>query len=148
MLKLPDFLESIKFKDPLEPNNGLLQFAQNTKLSNMDWLKANPKTLEIINKQMTAQSINWRRSDRSALSSMFPSDYEADVLIVDVGGGRGSILEELRAYRPDLKGRMIFQDIQEVLAGVETVPGVEAMVHDFLKPQPIKGEQVLSLRPL
>lgn len=142
MYKLPDFLESIKFQNPLEPNNGLLQYAHNTKLSTIDYLKANPKTLEIISKQMTAQSINWRRSDRSALSSMFPSNYESENLIVDVGGGRGGSLDELRSFRPDLKGRMVFQDVPEVFAGVQSVPGVEGMGHDFFKPQPVKGEHV------
>ena len=145
MPKLADFLESINFQNPLQPNNGLLQYANNTKLSTMEWLKANPKELELISNLLVAQTMNWRSSNRSALSSLFPPDYDSDVLVVDVGGGRGEALEDLRAHRPDLKGRMIFQDLPEVFAGRENIPGVTAMAHDFFTPQPIKGEQPLRV---
>ena len=144
MPKLADFLESLKFQNPLQPNNGLLQYAENTKMSTMEWLQANPKELELISNTQVAQTMNWRSSNRSALSSLFPSGYDSDVLVVDVGGGRGDFLEDFRAHRPDLKGCMIFQDLPEVLAGREDIPGVTAMAHDFFTPQPIKGEQPLK----
>ena len=145
MPKLADFLESIKFRNPLQPNNGLLQYANNTKLSTMEWLKANPKELELISNTQVAQTLNWRSSNRSALSSLFPPDYHSDVMVVDVGGGRGEALEDLRAHRPDLEGCMIFQDLPEVFAGREHIPGVTAMAHDFFEPQPVKGEQRLRV---
>ena len=111
----------------------------------MDWFKANPKELELISNTMVAQNMNWQSSNRSALSSLFPRDGEAEVLVVDVGGGRGNVLEDLRKHRPDLRGRLVFQDQPEVFAGIAPIPGVEAMAYDFFTPQPIKGWQ--SPRP-
>lgn len=141
--QLANFLESINFQNPLEPNNGLLQYAAQTKLSTMEWFKANPKELELISNTMVAQNMHWQSSNRTALCSLFPQNAEAEVLIVDVGGGRGSVLADLRAHRPDLKGRLVFQDLPEVFAGVEPMQGVEAMAYDFFTPQPIKGSWVL-----
>ena len=146
MPKLADFLQSIQFRNPLEPNNGLLQYANDTKLSTMEWLKANPKELELISNTMVAQTLNWRNSNRSALSSLFPPHYRSDILVVDVGGGRGEALEDLRAHRPDLEGSMIFQDLPEVFEGREDIPGVKAMAHDFFTPQPVKGASVYLFR--
>ncbi len=108
----------------------------------MEWFKAHPKEMGLINDTMVAQTTKWRSSSLYALSSVFPQDFESDVLIVDVGGGRGDVLEDLRAHRPDLKGRMIFQDLPEVFAGQKEIAGVEAMAHDFLTPQPIKGKHI------
>lgn len=144
MPKLPDFLESTNFRNPVEPDNGLLQYANNTKLSTMDWFKANPKELEIINRLMVAMTMKWRTSDRSALSSLFPQNTTSDILIVDVGGGQGVAMEDLRIDRPDLKGQMIFQDLPEVIIGRENIAGVEAMGYDFFGPQPVKGRKPLN----
>ena len=45
------------------------------------------------------------------LSGSLPDDgIAAEILIVDVGGGRGQILDELRKAMPRLKGRMVVQD--------------------------------------
>lgn len=111
----------------------------------MEWFKANPKELELISNTMVAQNMNWQSSNRSALSSLFPLNAEAEFLIVDVGGGRGNVLEDLHIYRPDLKGRLVFQDLPEVFAGIETMQGVEAMAYDFFTPQPIKGLWFLGM---
>ena len=146
MPKLAGFLVSIKFRNPLKPNNGLLQYANKTKLSTMEWLKAYPKKLELISNTMVAQTMNWRSSNRSSLSSLVLPDYRSDILVVDVGGGREEALEDLRVHRPDLEGSMIFQDQPEVLAGRENIPGVKAMAHDFFTPQPVKGASVYLFR--
>ncbi len=62
------------------------------------------------------------------------------VLLMDVGGGQGQAPREVRKDRPDLVGRMIAQDLPEVIAGREVVEGVETMAHDFFEPQPVKGD--------
>lgn len=69
---------------------------------------------------------------------------EGKPTIVDVGGGRGHILRQLRGNNPDLKGRFILQDRGPVIAengpAVEN-DGMEAIGHDFFTPQPVKGAQ-------
>lgn len=64
------------------------------------------------------------------------------VTVVDVGGGRGHILRQIRESAPELKGRFILQDQPGVIEdnGREIEKfGVEAMPHDFFTPQPVKG---------
>lgn len=69
-------------------------------------------------------------------------------LVVDVGGGRGLALLNIRDGCPSLKGKLVLQDRKEVLEsiGPEELPGVEKMVHDFFTPQPVKGAQVYYIR--
>lgn len=113
----------------------------------MEWLKANPEELKIVSNGMVALTKNTRTHIRATLSSLFPLNLKSEVLIVDVGGGRGEALHDLRTARPDLEGGMIVQDLPEVIAGMKDTPGVEAMAHDFFTPQPIKGEILSTLLP-
>ena len=65
-----------------------------------------------------------------------------EVFMVDVGGGLGHDLEELRAKCPELvKGkRMVLQDLKTpVRYAKKARPWIEAMAHDFFQEQPIKG---------
>ncbi|KAG8164292.1 hypothetical protein KVR01_006210 [Diaporthe batatas] len=73
---------------------------------------------------------------------------DGDVAIVDVAGGQGHIMEEVRRQNPGLKGRIIVQDLQAVLDAVPDGPpgGVEFMAHDIFKPQPITNAHVYYLR--
>lgn len=69
-------------------------------------------------------------------------------LAVDIGGGRGLALLDLRKGCPTLQGKLVLQDRKEVLDGIspEDLPGVEKMPHDFFTPQPVKGAQVYYIR--
>jgi O-methyltransferase domain len=69
-------------------------------------------------------------------------------LAVDIGGGRGLAMLELRTHCPGLKGNLILEDRQEVLnaISVEELPGVEKIQHDFFSPQPVKGAQIYYIR--
>ena len=74
------------------------------------------------------------------------NDGEKRVAIVDVGGGMGHDLVELKKKCPGLRGRFILQDLEQV---IEQIPlpleeeGIEACVHDFYTEQPVKGNQNL-----
>ena len=61
------------------------------------------------------------------------------ILVVDIGGGRGSILQDLRRMRPDLQGRLIVQDLAKEIDGREIAEGVEGMTFDFMQLQPVKS---------
>jgi demethylsterigmatocystin 6-O-methyltransferase len=65
-------------------------------------------------------------------------------LFVDVGGAMGQQSIFFRKAYPDLKGRVIVQDQAQIVSQIEATPlpgfdGIEAIAHDFFKPQPIKG---------
>ncbi|KAL1860368.1 hypothetical protein Daus18300_009281 [Diaporthe australafricana] len=71
-----------------------------------------------------------------------------DVAIVDIAGGQGHIMEDIRKKYPGLKGRIVVQDLQPVLDAAPNGPpeGVEFMGHDMFKPQPITTAHVYYLR--
>ena len=75
-------------------------------------------------------------------------DDQDSVFLVDVGGGLGHDLEELKAKHPDITDSLILQDQPNVIAQIgKASPGIELTVHDFFTPQPIKGEQSIKIRP-
>ena len=61
------------------------------------------------------------------------------VLLVDVGGGRGHDLLELAKRKGTGHGRLILQDLPEVVADAPESNVVESMGYDFFTPQPVKG---------
>lgn len=67
---------------------------------------------------------------------------------VDIGGGRGLALLDLRQNLPQLQGRLVLQERQEVLDAISAadLPGVEKMQHDFFTAQPVPGAQIYYIR--
>ena len=61
------------------------------------------------------------------------------IMFVDVGGGFGQEAVALKKRHPNLPGRFVVQDLPYAIAGLK-LDGIEAMVHDFFQPQPIKGK--------
>lgn len=65
---------------------------------------------------------------------------KGEVTIVDVGGGMGHDLVELKKKHPELFGRYILQDLPQVIEQIpQPLEGIEATVHDFYTEQPVKG---------
>ena len=65
---------------------------------------------------------------------------EGQVLIVDVGGGKGHDLALFRKRFPDIAGELVVQDLPRTFSSlVEKPAGVTFMEHDFFTEQPIKG---------
>ena len=64
-----------------------------------------------------------------------------DVAIVDVGGGMGHDLVELRKKNPSIPGRFILQDLPQVVEQIpQPLEGIEATAHDFYTEQSVKGK--------
>ena len=62
-------------------------------------------------------------------------------IFVDVGSGMGHQCLALRDRLPNLKGRIIMQDLVTVLKRAAPIEGVTQMAHDFWsEQQPVKGE--------
>lgn len=69
-----------------------------------------------------------------------------EVAIVDVGGGMGHDLVELKKKQPEIPGRFILQDLPQVIEQIsQPLEGIEAMTHDFYTEQPIKGGTTVEL---
>jgi hypothetical protein len=70
---------------------------------------------------------------------------EEEVVLVDVGGSQGHVLKDVKKHLPNLKGRLVLEEIPETLASVTIPEGIEALPYNFLESeQPIKGMAILS----
>lgn len=72
---------------------------------------------------------------------------KSDVLVVDVGGGRG---HDLLSFSNGIKspGRLILQDLPEVIADVTETTAFESQAHDFFTPQPVHGARSYFLHSI
>ena len=70
-------------------------------------------------------------------------DAKADnaaVLMVDIAGGRGHYLAAFKDKFPHARGRMILQEVPNVIRDVQGLDSsIERMEHDMFEPQPVKG---------
>lgn len=64
------------------------------------------------------------------------------VFLVDIGGGKGHDLQEMCCKHPDLPGKLVLQDLKDVIEEAKTSSLDERIVtmeHDFFTKQPIIG---------
>ena len=65
------------------------------------------------------------------------------VLMVDIAGGRGHYLIAFKESFPEAKGRMILQEVPEVINDIiDPDPSIEPMIHDMFEPQPVQGKRL------
>lgn len=77
---------------------------------------------------------------KERLNHDMQNDDENAVFLVDVGGGLGHDLEELRVKHPGIRGRLVLQDQPEVIAQINKASNsIELTTHDFFTPQTVKG---------
>ncbi|MCJ1381374.1 hypothetical protein MMC17_004484 [Xylographa soralifera] len=154
---LPEYLASISFQNPSDPRKALFQFATGTDANFFEWLHSQPKQFERFTSAMAVSSamgnnlaqetvLQLLPDDETALYSEESSSLSQQVLLVDVGGGRGQFLNDIRKNRPTLRGRMIVQDLPREIEGRDRSDEVESMAHDFFTPQPVMGACIYYFR--
>ena len=146
LLKLPDFLARNGYKVPQDVKTG--PFADTWGGKNTWALyEVEPERAAIFNSFMTKwkQGLsNWfdRYPVEARLSDAFDKS-EDTVLIVDIGGGGGHVLQDYVSQRGRRKNRLIVQDLPAALGAAEKLQpfGIEAMPYDFFTQQPVKGKE-------
>lgn len=144
MLRNHEFLARNNWKNTMTLTDNPYTHVHNcTGQTMFDYISQFPERLSRLNDAMMAQD------SALVVHGLYPFTQELGplarddgVTIVDVGGGRGHILRQIRETEPDLKGRFILQDRPIVIEenGRELEPhGIEPMAHDFFQPQPVKG---------
>ncbi|KAI8956424.1 putative O-methyltransferase [Daldinia sp. FL1419] len=150
---LPEYLKNTGYKLPTSVTDGPFQAAHKTELSAFAWLDRTPPYLEAFNNYMSAYRLGkpswvdpgfYPVSDR--LIEGFNSDY-SDVFLVDVGGGKGHDLHELKEKYPHIPGKLILQDRPAVISTVSD-DSFEAVSHDFFTAQPIKHARAYYLHSI
>ena len=147
MAQLPAYLASIDYRNPGESSTDptVFQYWNQTELDYWKWLDEHPDPLDAFNRTMTRKVGIERKNYLEGVASIYPFDElgknisPEEVLLVDVGGGRGQILDDIHKSLPDLNGRFILKDRQNTLEGRICSDDIELVTYDFFQPQPITG---------
>ena len=123
--------------------NGPFQYAFDTKLNGFAWIMQ-PENSTLLNNFNTwmggihvAHWLDWFPLQEEVIKDL-DSDENA-VTMIDVGGGLGHELLELKKKYPEIPGRLILQDLSETIKSVPDTKAFERTVHDFFTPQPVIG---------
>ena len=147
---MPRFLDSIQHRNPTDYNHSAFHYGHRTSLGFWEYLKDNPERTKVFNSGMQSLATIGSAA-RSA--GPYPFDEElgkeeikdTDVLIVDVGGGKGQVLKAVKAAFPGLNGRMVLQDIRDVIEDAKAtgLPSfIEPMAASFFERQPVQGNSI------
>ncbi|KAI0852445.1 putative O-methyltransferase [Daldinia vernicosa] len=123
---------------------GLPEYLKSIKASILRMARSKPALLREI--QQLHVGVPRRETFVERLVQGFDADTGGnDVLLVDVGGGLGHDLLELKEKHPSLPGKLILQDRPEVISAVSSEGVFEATAHDFFAPQPVKEARAYYL---
>ncbi|PLB54862.1 putative O-methyltransferase [Aspergillus steynii IBT 23096] len=147
----PRFFKKTGYKSPtLGGTDGPFQDAQKTQLPFFEWLVSTPPHLQHFGSFMAAYragKAEWHEPGFYPVSERLITGFDSavsDVLLVDVGGGRGHDVAAFTTHFKSYPGRIILQDREPVIAGVlaslvDQSPRFEAQAHNFFTPQPIES---------
>ncbi|GKU04036.1 hydroxyindole o [Fusarium langsethiae] len=145
----PDHFKQANYQHPGLPD-GPYQYAHNSSLP-FDWLVANPPYVNWFGSFMSvyrAGNPDWWEFYPVEERLAFGFDkVKSDVFVVDVGGGRG---HDLLSFANGIKspGRLILQDLPEVIVDVTEATTFEIQAHDFFTPQPVPGARAYFLHSI
>ncbi len=151
LARLPAYLAETGYKEPQDPQHGPFQFAFNTDLTPWTWAATQKGLPHAFARHMSgyhAERPSWMDEGFYPVQTRLGDGMKSgdnEVLIVDVGGGLGHDLEELKVKCPALvhKGRLVLQELRQTASSAKkSRPWLEATVHDFFQPQPIKSKLV------
>ncbi|KAH8907941.1 S-adenosyl-L-methionine-dependent methyltransferase [Coniochaeta sp. PMI_546] len=148
---LPEYLKSINYALPTSLSDGPFQAAHNTDLPFFDWLGQHEEYSKAFNSYMCAYRAgkpSWLDEGFYPVADRLIKGFDpsvSDVFLVDVGGGLGHDLRELRRKAPHLPGRLVLQDREDAIATVSQSRQFEVMAHDLFSPQPVVGARAYYL---
>lgn len=142
--KMPEFLAKNGYKNPNSLTINPYCHAHNTKgLDMWEFVALDPVRQKNLSKAMEAKS-----AQNNSPYDLFPFKEEFSkfnttdetVLLVDIGGGNGQAVTAIRELCTDIKGKMILQDLENVIhTNTTSISGVDKMDYNFFTPQPVKG---------
>jgi hypothetical protein len=152
----PDYFRKSEYQMLITPSNGPLQAAHMTDLPFFDWLVATPPQLADFSAFMSAYragKANWYDKDFYPVAERLIDGFDTsknEVLLVDVGGGRGHDMQLFAARHASHPGRLVLQDREPVIASIEKQEELPfaCQAHDFFTPQPIRGARAYSLHSI
>lgn len=150
----PEYFKQNGWRLPKSMTDGPYQFAEGTSEDPFTHMSRKPGVMENFNVFMqglfgTPRRVGWTDGwfpIRERILDGF-DQTKGEYCFVDVGGGKGHECELLLEKFPDMKGKLVTQDLPFVINDIEELDGrVERMEHDFTKPQPVKGARAYFLQ--
>jgi hypothetical protein len=148
---LPDFLAKTGYKNPEDYNNSAFQLGAQTELGFWEYLEADPERLKAFNdgqrSQATVKDFDSSYPFEAELNN--PPVNEDEVVLVDVGGGRGHALERIKRRFPNIKGQLVLQDQESVIKDAVDgglSPEIVAQPASFFEPNPVKNARAYFFR--
>jgi demethylsterigmatocystin 6-O-methyltransferase len=145
---LPQYLKEHKYQDMNNLKDLPFQKALGTELEPFEYLKKDPEQMKALGHVMVLDAVqSWVTSYpvERELSNFEPASDSA--VLVDIGGGFGQHSVFFKEKFPDVKGRIVVQDLSSTLAHLPTKPtGIDFEDHDFFTPQTIRSAKFYYLR--
>jgi demethylsterigmatocystin 6-O-methyltransferase len=168
IIALPAFLKSTGYKNITDPYHTAMQYAFKTSLSAFEYLAQPGNEAQLAAFQATmigrqdADGLKKLPLLRSAIeaatathngdSSKGATEMQAEAapFLVDVAGGHGHQLSYLLKTYPALKGKLVLEDLPEVINQIEpkSLDGVKLVPQDIFKEQTIKGAKFYYVRQI
>lgn len=152
MRKAPKYFQESGYRCPMDPRDGLMQYAFQTKLSTFDFFSSLPNVFRDFNtfmgNTMGARGywVDWFPVEERLLNENY--DHNT-ALLVDVGAGKGHDLVAFHSKYPGM-GRLVLQDLPNIIESMGQIdPAIELMKYDFFTKQPVISTTAshLSLAP-
>ncbi|MCJ1378681.1 hypothetical protein MMC17_001780 [Xylographa soralifera] len=144
---LPQYLEETNYQNPTDPSHTAFHLVYRTAKPCFQYVMENQAWKDPFELYMSGFD-----EGRANWMDFFPVEEKLcngartnGILFVDVGGGIGHEAIALKMRFPKLPGKFILQDLPQTVKDLH-LEGVEAMAHDFFKPQTIKGARVYYFR--
>ncbi|KAL4887927.1 S-adenosyl-L-methionine-dependent methyltransferase [Aspergillus ambiguus] len=149
---IPEFLKKNNYCNPTDPSNSAFHLGHNTEKHIFQCAQEDATFAKQFGNHMAV----YRQGRPSWMDQGFypvterlveGADVKAqDVLLVDMGGSIGHDISEFRRKWPNAPGRLVLQDLPEVIQGAKGLhSSIEPMAHDFFTEQPIKGARAYYL---
>lgn len=147
MNRLPKWLKERGYKPSPGEKDGLFQKTHNTTLNAFEYMYSQPRIGEAFSHHMSGYSqgrASWMDRDFYPVRERLVLGMDANpdaAFLVDIGGSIGHDMAEFVSKFPDVPGRLVLQDLPEVIGGiVDLDKRIERMPYDFLTEQPVKGK--------
>lgn len=152
----PSYFKKTGYKLPTSPTDGPFQDVHGTDLAFFPWLAATASYQEQFADFMSAYragKANWYDPNFYPVSDRLINGFDAknhEVLLVDVGGGRGHDCQLFTERHSSHPGKIILQDQDDVISSIQDKDKLpfESQAHDFFAPQPIKGARAYLLHSI
>ncbi|KAL6702647.1 hypothetical protein ACN47E_001270 [Coniothyrium glycines] len=152
----PAYFKDTKYRLPTSLTDGPFQAAHKTELPFFPWLVATPPRLDEFDAFMSAYragKANWYDPGFYPVADRLINGFDSginEVLLVDVGGGRGHDVQLFASQHTSHPGKLVLQDREPVIASIpdrDKLP-FASQAHDFFTPQPIKAARAYSLHSI